>query len=214
MKPLCRPILLLVLTGLIAITGCAKIKELGKEFDPSKRPEDQTYQEAITPFISKGSVYHGPATQILIKSLSLTKAVREAMVKRQAQAFALSARAEEKLLQDQMAAADQAFELMVSAYVPSREWNDLNAKKPDWRIYLVNKKGDRLEPIDVRYIKERTPLNQVLYPFWSPWDKLFSLRFAKNLPDGTPFLADQEYKARLLVAGPPGSEEMTIILLP
>jgi hypothetical protein len=214
MKPLCRPVLLLVLSGLIAISGCAKLSELGKEFDPSKRPEDKAYQEAIAPFISRGSVYHGPATQILINSLSLTKAVRQAMVKRQAQAFALSPQEEEKLINDQMAAADQSFELMVSAYVPNRKWNDLDDQKPDWRIYLVNEKGRRLEPIDVRHIKKRTPLTEVLYPFWSPWDKLFSLRFAKNLPDGRPFLAEQEYKAKLLVAGPPGSEEMTIILLP
>lgn len=188
---------------LALVAGCQGLAQLKEEFDPRLSPADQAYQRAVEPYLALGVVYNGPATELKARVLPLTPAVRRAMALRKAQAQALDQAGSQRLLQEAQADAARGLEVVVSLYVPERHWSDLSAAKPDWRLVILDGAGQRLEPVDIRQVREkdRSALNQTLYYFWGPWDRLFLVRFA------TP-----QAPARLLVAGAPGQAEMPLKL--
>jgi len=181
--------------ALAALAGCGTAAWLKDKFDPRQPGPDQDYQAAIAPYLATAEVYSGPATEMKAAILPLTGPVRRAMVERSALALGLTPEEKARRLDEQARDAAGDLEIVVSVYVPERKWNDLTAAKPDWRVYLLDAAGARQAPLDARVIKERTALNEALYYFWGPWDKLYRLRFR---PVSGP--------ARLVITGAPGSD--------
>ncbi|MFH1034635.1 MAG: hypothetical protein V1806_09030 [Pseudomonadota bacterium] len=195
--------LMVSLVLLAALAGCQRLTELKEEFDPRLSAADQDYQAAVEPYLALGVVYDGPATQLKARVLPLTPTVRRAQALRTAQAQALDQAGTQGLLAQARDDAARGLEVMVSLYVPERHWSDLTAARPDWRVLVMDAAGRRLEPGDIRLIREkdRSALNQSLYYFWGPWDRLFKVTFAQP-----------QAPARLLITGAPGQVEMPLKL--
>jgi len=191
----------LLLTLLLALAGCQTTAWLGDKFDPRQNQDDRAYQTAVEPYLVVESIYSGPATELHAKALPLTPPVRRAMVERTARALALDPAAQAQRQADQAQDAARFLEVALSVFVPESKWNDLAAAKPDWRVFLLDAGGRELTPQDIRPIKERSALNEAIYYFWGPWDKLYRLRFA--LPQGA---------ARLVITGAPGRLELPLKL--
>ncbi|CAO0823453.1 Lipoprotein [Desulfarculales bacterium] len=196
--------LVLLLAMLALAAGCQQLADLKEEFDPRLSKADQAYQAAVEPYLTLGVVYKGPATEMKARVLPLTPTVRRAVALRTAQALAQDQAGGQRLQEEAQADLARNLEVVVSLYVPERHWSDLTADKPDWRLVILDGAGQRLEPIDIRLIreKERSALNQTLYYFWGPWDRLFLVRFA----------APQAPPARLLVTGALGLVEIPLKL--
>lgn len=197
-----KTILLLGLAlGLAALAGCGTATWLKDKFDPRQPGVDQEYHAALEPYLVTAEVYAGPATEMKAAILPLTWPVRRAMVLRSAAALGLDEAEKQRRLADQGRDAAGELEILLSVYVPESKWNDLAAAKPDWRVFLVDGSGARQAPLDVRRIKDRSALNEALYYFWGPWDKLYRLRFK---PASGP--------ARLMITGAPGSDAQPLKL--
>ncbi|MCA1989263.1 MAG: hypothetical protein LDL07_08980, partial [Desulfarculus sp.] len=191
----------LALVLLLALAGCQTTAWLGDKFDPRQNQNDRAYQDVVGPYLAVESIYSGPATELHAKALPLTAKVRQAMVERIAQAQGLGPAAQAQRQADQAQDAAQFLEVALSVFVPESKWNDLAAAKPDWRVFLLESGGAEIAPQDIRVIKERSALNEAIYYFWGPWDKLYRLRFA--LPQGA---------ARLVITGAPGRLELPLKL--
>ncbi|MCA1905885.1 MAG: hypothetical protein LDL11_04755 [Desulfarculus sp.] len=191
----------LTLVLLLALAGCQTTAWLGDKFDPRQNQNDRAYQDAVEPYLVADSIYSGPATELHAKALPLTVKVRRAMVERTARALGLDPADQARRLADQERDAAQFLEVALSVFVPESKWNDLAAAKPDWRVLVLDAAGKEIAPQDIRPIKERSALNQAVYFFWGPWDKLYRLRFA--LPQGA---------ARLVITGAPGRLELPLKL--
>lgn len=194
---------LALLVALALLAGCQRLQGLKEEFDPRLSQADQAYQGAVEPYLAQGVVRGGPATEMQARALPLTLAVRRALVQRLALAQSLDQAATAQLLAQEEAEAARGLEVVLSLYVPERQWSDLTAPRPDWRLFIEDGAGRRLEPQDIRLIRERerSALNQSLYYFWGPWDRLYRVRFeAPAAP------------ARLVVTGAPGRAEMPLKL--
>ncbi|MGD8562409.1 MAG: hypothetical protein PVG03_07735 [Desulfarculaceae bacterium] len=203
--------LAVALAGLL-LTSCQTATDLVDEFDPRERPAQKAYLKAVAPFISKGSIYEGPATALQAKAMWLGQEVRQAMARRRAAAFGLREDEFNKLIAEQNQEAARHYEVALSLFVPNKKWNNLTSAQPAWKVYLQNQAGARLEPKDRRLIKKRTAISEALYPFWGPWDRLYRLRFPRNLPSGEPFAASAGERVTLVIAGVPGS--IRLILTP
>lgn len=186
---------------LLALAGCQTTAWLGDKFDPRQNPNDRAYQAAVEPYLATESVYSGPATELQAKVLPLTLKVRQAMLERTARAQGLSPAVQAQRLADQGKDAAQVLEVVLSVFVPESKWNDLASAKPDWRVLLRDASGQERAPQDIRLIKERSALNEAIYFFWGPWDKLYRLRFAP--PRGA---------AQLVITGAPGRLELPLKL--
>jgi len=194
----------------LALGACQTLVKLKNEFDPRERPAEKEYRQAIAPYLANGVIYHGPATELSIHALALSRKVRLAMARRRAQALSLTAGQAEKLRRDALAAGKGVIEIAASVFVPEQKWNDLGGPQPVWNIFIQNRRGQRLYPLDRRRIKRRTPLAEALYPFWGQWDRLFRLKFPDHLPSGRPFLTPGEDHFRLVVSGAPGRTELLL----
>ncbi len=205
-----RLALVIIPALLLAGVACQGLKKVAYDLDPSQRPAEAAYRQAIAPFISKGEVYHGPATELLIRALPLVTPVRLAMARRKAAAYDLDQDQLQKELD--LAREDGAgdLEVMVAVYMPEEQWNNLDSRRPSWRVYLKPPSGPKLHAVDARRIKERSALNQALYPFWGMWSRLYRLRFPLK-PDAKGRYPNSE-GAKLIIAGPPGMVELPLKL--
>jgi len=206
-----RPALVILLVMLLAGVACQTMKKVAYDLDPSQRPAEAAYREAIAPYISKGEIYHGPATELLIRALPLVTPVRLAMARRKAAAYDL----DQAQLEQELAAArkDGAgdLEVVAAVYMPEEQWNNLDSQRPSWRVYLKPATGPKLHAVDARRIKKRSALNQALYPFWGMWSRLYRLRFPFK-PDAKGNYPGTQGTVKLIIAGPPGMVELPLRL--
>ncbi len=191
----------LVLAG-YAFAGCQGFKDLAQEYDPRAKPEQQVYEEAIAPYLVKGAVRSGPATELLAQGLPLTAPVRVAQARRQAAAQALPPDQEQALVKAAQEDAAQGLEVALSLYIPDQEQADLDGVRPNWKVWLLIPGQEPQAPRDIRRIKNRSLLNQALYPFWGQWDRLWRLSFDAR-PAG---------QARLLLVSASGRAELQVRL--
>lgn len=199
----------LVLLGLtlalvVVSAGCQAVGDLAREYDPRDRPEQKSYEQAIAPYLVRGSVHQGPATELLVTALPLTPAVRRAMAGREAAARGWDQARLDSRLAEMEADAGAGLEVMVCLYAPEKARADLLASRPDWTLTLAGADGKAVGAGDVRLVKDRDALREALYPFWGPWDRLHRLRF----PGLAPGLAE----ATLTISGAPGRAEMKLKL--
>ncbi len=188
----------------LALAGCQPLGELAREYDPRELPEQKAYEQAIAPYLVKGSVHRGPATELMVAALPLTPAVRRAMAGREAAAAGWDRARMESRLAEMDEDAKAGLEVVVSLYAPEKGRTDLTVRRPDWSLALTVPDGTEIAATDPRLIKDRTALRQALYPFWGPWDRLHRLRF--------PGLTPEAKEATLAVTGALGRAEMKIKL--
>ncbi len=198
--------LLLILT--IALGACQTAEDLSKDFDPRVRPEDQSYQYVVNNHLAKDSIYHGPATDAHFVALPLGMKVRQALVDRKVLAFGLTPVQSQELLAEQQKTNQEALEVLISAYVPERKWNNLDSLNPTFRAFMIGQDGQRVEPFDRRRIKKRTSIHETLYFFWGPWSRLYLLRFPKTTASGAPVVVDG--KSTMIMTGPPGQAKLKL----
>lgn len=196
------------LSLLAALAGCQTFVKLRDKFDPRELPAQKEYYTAIKPYLVDGTIYRGPATELMVHIMPLCKSVRMAMNKRKAVALNLTTQQEALGAADQMAAYERGIELAVSLYVPEEQWKKLGGDKPIWNFYIENQRGVRLHATDYRRVKERTPLTEALYPFWGLWDRMYRITFPYKTRDGAQFLQAGENGFTLVVAGAPGKVVM------
>jgi hypothetical protein len=189
---------------MLVLAGCQTVGDLTRDYDPRERPEQKAYEQAVEPYLARGAVHQGPATELMVTVLPLTPAVRRAMASREAAARGWDRARMEARLAELDADAAAGLEMMVCLYAPEKARADLLAARPDWTLALTGADGKTVSPGDVRLVKDRDALREALYPFWGPWDRLHRLRF--------PGLAPGQSEATLTVSGAPGRAELRIKL--
>lgn len=196
----------------MAAVGCSTVKEAYNEYDPRPRQADVAFAAVLKKYMVKGSIHHGPATELLTEVVPANWPVRAAWVERRADAFAWTPEQKAKDLADQRAEYEKYNTVFASVFVPDNKWNNLDDQGANWRVYLINAKGQRVEPVDLRQIKKRTAINAAIYPFWGAWSRLYLVKFPVKDAKGQAFLAPGEKEATLLITGAPGREVLKLLI--
>jgi hypothetical protein len=64
------------------------------------------------------------------------------------------------------------------AYIPEKRSNDFDKQGSIWTIFLVDKKGERIDPVEVRRIDPLTPVLTEFFPYINPYYGMaYRLRF-------------------------------------
>ncbi len=209
---LARKAAMILALALLAAVGCSSLQEAYHEYDPRPRPAEAAFAKVLEQYVVKGSIHHGPATDLLTEVVPANWAVRAAWVERRAEAFAWTPAQKAKDLAEQRAEYEKFNVVLASVFVPDSKWNDLGEHGANWKVYLINAKGQRLEPVDIRRVKKRSAINEAIYPFWGAWSRLYIVKFPVKDPQGQPFLASGEKEATLLVTGAPGKENLKLVM--
>ena len=110
---------------------------------------------------------------------------RRAYIDEYASRYALSDELREVLLKLELESGEKYNEFLISAYTPVDEWNDFDDREPTWRMYLSDKSGARLEPVEIKRLDAKDPLYREFYPFIDYWSYVYSVRFPKYGVNGT-----------------------------
>ncbi|MCF8032050.1 MAG: hypothetical protein K9K66_02270 [Desulfarculaceae bacterium] len=207
-----RRLAVILILALSLAAACSSVQEAYHEFDPRPKPADAAFQAVVKKYVQEGSIHRGPATELLLDVLPANWEVRQAWVNRRAEAFAWTPEQKAKDMADQKAEYAKYNTVLASAYTPDTKWNNLESNQANWRVYLVNKKGQRLQPVDVRRIKRRTAINEAIYPFWGKWSRLYLVKFPVKDKKGQPFLGPDEKSAKLILTGAPGQVTLKLLM--
>jgi len=199
-----------ILALCIVLSGCQSVGTIEKIYSSQDPYHGGNYREAVNRWTRKIRIYVGGFDLELIAAATFkSPAFREAYTQEYARKYKLSASEKKKMLQDQKNAAAMFNEFMVSAFTPEKRRNDFNEKNTIWKVYLTRDHTTRVQPAEVRRIKNVDAVITHFYPYVSPWDVVYLLRFPKTIP-GTrePVISDPDAPFKLVVAGVRGSAEM------
>jgi hypothetical protein len=90
------------------------------------------------------------------------------------------------------------------AYIPEKRSNDFDRKGSIWTIFLVDGKGERIDPVEVRRIDPITPVQTEFFPYINPYYGMaYRLRFPFHAKTGV-----AEGSLKLVFAGVIGKVEL------
>ena len=84
------------------------------------------------------------------------------------------------MMDDQIKAAKDYDDFLVSINTQEKQWDDFSEKDSLWKVYLIRDGQFRIEPLEIRKVKKNRALSESFYPFISPWSSISIFRFKKK----------------------------------
>ena len=112
-----------------------------------------------------------------------------------------------KLMEDEIVASKNYHEFFLAMHTPVREWNELERKEPTWAMYLINDSGDKVMPLEIKKLKEKSTYKR-FFPFIDDWSEIYAVKFPINLSDGRPIVANETEYVKFIMTGPYGKGEV------
>ncbi|MBN1614068.1 MAG: hypothetical protein JW950_06340, partial [Deltaproteobacteria bacterium] len=126
-------------------------------------------------------------TQIKVSATLKSSGFNEAYLEEYGRVYALTEdekKRREALLADTAAGFTEFF---VYVYTPEKEKNDLDRANSVWKVFLLDGKGNRTDPVEVRRIGKVTPLMQEFFPYVNPYYGVcYTIRFPVPAAAGGP----------------------------
>jgi hypothetical protein len=163
----------LLSAGLLAACGAVPpAVELTSGYASGTTP----YGQLLPRYTREAQLYDGFDTVAKGSATWRSLELRRAAVAASAERYLLDDPATRALLDRQEQEARAAREFHLALYTPHKEWNDLEAPGTLWRAYLELPDGERLEALEVSYLR-KTDKARVEYPYVTPWTREYALRF-------------------------------------
>ena len=181
MNKRCRLFVILILMVLCA--GCSHVEsymDIAKEMGLSKE-----YIDTLGAWTKSQIVYSEFETRFLIRATYKGSAFNQAYLKEYARIYQLTDEAKRKMEDTQANISSDFTEFLFYAYIPEKESNDFSKKGSIWTVFLVDEKGNRINPIEIRKIDKINQLINVFYPYVNQYyGTFYSLKFPPTADSG------------------------------
>ena len=104
------------------------------------------------------------------------------------------------------------WELHVETAAHVFEIADLSSKKSVWRLTLLDDQGRAVQPLSIEPVKQRTETNSAFYPYANLFSRPWTIKFPRNLADGTPLVNPATRWLTFRLAGPQGFVDLVWLL--
>lgn len=185
--------LILLLCGALLQTGCQS-RSISETLWPDQH---DPFFQLTRPWSRSGVVRDGLETQTSVVAVLRSETWRRAYVQRYTEVFGLTDEESEKMLADQMRAADAETVFTVAVTSTYPEDARLTHRLTQWRVLLRTPSGETLQPLEIRHLDIHPAKLQAFYPHHHPWQRYYSIRYPKT---DAPF--------ELLFTGPNGRVTM------
>lgn len=167
------------------------------------------YREFLDFWTRKARIYVGGFDlELVVAATFKTHAFREAYTAEYARAYKLNRVETDKLLQDQIHAARMYNDIVISAFMPDKRWNDFHEKDTIWKVYLISDDTVRVKPLEVRRLKNVDAVLTHFFPYISPWDVVYLVRFPASAGTGEPVYSAKTKSVKLVITSVRGSAEL------
>jgi hypothetical protein len=167
------------------------------------------YRAMLDKWTRKGSIHKGLGTELLVTATYQSEEFRRAFAKEYGRLYMQTPEENQKMLEDQMSAADDYDGFLVAVYTPEKEWDDFAETGSLWKVYLIKDGRFRLEPVEIRKVKKQRissreigryrAVSEAFLPYVNPWTTLYVFRFKRN---GLP---EHPHSLELILTSPSGS---------
>lgn len=157
------------------------------------------YRAILERWTRKGSIHKGLKTELLITATYKAEEFRRAYAEEYARVYLLTSPQDGAMMNDQIEAAKDYDDFLVSIYTQEKEWDDFSERDSLWKVYLIKDGQFRIEPLEIRKVKKSRTLSETFYPFISPWSSVYIFRFKKK------DLPQPSQSVELVLTSAPGS---------
>jgi len=164
---------------LIGIAACSHVRgylDIAREKGMS-----EAYLQALQHWTRSQIVYSQFETKARIEATLRSPEFNRSYHREYSRIYQLSADEREKGEEMRAATASDFTEFIFYAYIPNRVENDFDRRGSIWSIFLINGKGEKIAPAEVRRIDPVTPLVTGFFPYGNPHYGIFyRLRFSQQ----------------------------------
>lgn len=167
---------LVVAILLVSCFGCTYFKgyvEIVKDESISKE-----YLNVLDKWTRDKTVYSQFETKVRIAATYKNSEFNKAYLSEYSRIYSLTEpekRSKEEILTD---ISSDFTEFLFYAYTPDKDSNDFDKQNSIWTIFLLDGKGNRVYPVEVRKIKKITPVVKEFYPYINKYYGMFySLKY-------------------------------------
>jgi hypothetical protein len=147
--------------------------------------------------------------ELIVSATYKSVEFRRAYAQEYAHAYKLTTKEEERFVADQLKAATLEHEFLMASFVPDKKWDDFDKANSMWKIYLVNDNDERVVPVEVKKVKDKTAVTAHFFPYVTPWKSAYTVRFPNNMPATNQAIVKGHTKTiKLVIAGVLGTAEM------
>lgn len=115
------------------------------------------------------TLYSQFETNVRIAVTYRSREFRDAYAREYSRIYLLT-KPEEKKTADVLAGlTEDALEFFFYAYIPDKTQNDFARPNSIWTIFLVDVRGEKIYPTEVRQIEKVTPMVEEFYPYGNPY---------------------------------------------
>ena len=166
---------------LIGIAACSPVQgylEIAKEKGMS-----EAYLQALQRWTRSQKVYSQFETKAHIEVTLRSQDFNRSYLEEYSRIYQLNA--DERKKMEETRAVSELTEFIFYAYIPNKAENDFDRQGSIWSIFLVNGKGEKVAPVEVRRIDPMTSVVTEFFPYINPYyGTAYWLRFAKPPNDG------------------------------
>ncbi|MBI5599805.1 MAG: hypothetical protein HY890_08755 [Deltaproteobacteria bacterium] len=167
------------------------------------------YYDIMNQWTRNTKVFDGLESRLYIHATFRSLPYRKAYVEEYSRRYELGADMEKTLLVREIEAQEAYNEFFIAAYTPSAEWNDFEKAGSIWKLYLSDRSGARLEPLEIKKVDSKDPLYREFFPYLDPWSYGYIVRFPRYDSEGRGPVGDRDSGfLRLVVTGLKGRGEL------
>lgn len=100
-------------------------------------------------------------------------------------------------------------EFYLAATTQEERWNDFDDNDSIWKITLVDDKGRQVDPVRIDKIDPLTAVHKSFFPHTRLFFMGYTVKFPRQLADGSEFIPAGSRKLTLQIAGPKGVVRLT-----
>ena len=203
--------------GVLALALFAVGCQSGKENQPIQYTPDSRfnpeYKAVFETWTQEDRIYKGFDCKLIAAATYKSIPFRRAYTWEYAKHYRLSLEEKDKLLKDQLDAANTYNEFIFAAYVPDKKWDDFQEEKSTWKIVLGVDSEARAAPVEIRRLERNNVVLKHFFPYVTPWKSVYLLRFPANRRNSEEGLeGDRSRTMTLSVSSVLGSAEMIWML--
>ena len=181
----------------LALANCSSI---GRFVESSKNPyRTKSYKEICDQWTREARIHQGLEVELIVSATFKSETFRRAYAQEYGKVFRLTSEETEQFIEDQLQLARQSHEFVVASFVPEKKWDEFDKPQSMWKLYLVNDRNERVEPLTVEKCKAQDATVSYFFPDVTPWKSVYIVRFPCKVPETDQPLVGENTKSITLV---------------
>lgn len=159
-----------VLAAFLMLAGCAGSALEGYiDIAKEKGGVSKDYLTVLHKWTRDRTVYSEFETKVRIAATYRNREFQEAYAREYSRVYLLTAPEEKRKSEALAGLAGDGVEFLFYAYIPDKTQNDFDRPNSLWTVFLVDEKGEKHYPSELRLIEKVTPALEEFYPYGNPY---------------------------------------------